>query len=628
MVDVIKSRSKIENLTSSDVVVNMQSLDVSAELVIPSRSTLHFLMDLLNFHQEILFSERFPLIPLSDVPPNIDPFSPNSPVTISGPSLNLPSVGDPDSSSSEPIPSIVINHYPKPLTQFPLSAEKPYLSVSRTKFTPLQLEMLEERFRLSPVIGREEREELAEQIGVPHLVLRNWFQNRRARQRKSEEVQRKIDEAAATANTTRYGQSADLFLRNGFTRAANRSSRIDWMVLINDGAVCVSRPRHPHHKKKDICCGGTHVAYNAMARISHQFAYDIIGAHVQHSGPVDLAISPYSIISVLQALSLGARGQTKFEIDSQLKFSSNRNHEIMKCSLDSFQQESNVTVLVASRLFADEPLMKCLDPVFAKELKYYYDSDVEGVPFSKDPATAWKSVNTFVEEKTNGIVSDFVNRQHIDVPMMTIEGLFRSITISKYKYYGDNLKVHLVISFDFCSEKVAFLTQPKVQVVELPYSDEKYNMYIFMAEKGKLNLSFMESIINQETIPTFKTHYLEDQDRPLKVVLPKFKISSEIDISRALYEKGVKKLFSRDADLEGIFSEFPVHFNKMYHKSVIEVTEEGTTAAGATSYTLIRAYEKQEEFIINRPFVYVIHDACNNMVLFQGRFYGRNLEED
>ncbi|KAL5258430.1 hypothetical protein ACHWQZ_G009062 [Mnemiopsis leidyi] len=309
MVDVIKSRSKIENLTSSDVVVNMQSLDVSAELVIPSRSTLHFLMDLLNFHQEILFSERFPLIPLSDVPPNIDPFSPNSPVTISGPSLNLPSVGDPDSSSSEPIPSIVINHYPKPLTQFPLSAgwqstsstvywnqgdytvnipcssenltssqtqetrsarhsssertyphtserprlhfserprlhsserprlhssekprllsserprlhsserprlhssekprlhssEKPYLSVSRTKFTPLQLEMLEERFRLSPVIGREEREELAEQIGLPHLVLRNWFQNRRARQRKSEEVQGKIDEAAATANTS------------------------------------------------------------------------------------------------------------------------------------------------------------------------------------------------------------------------------------------------------------------------------------------------------------------------------------------------------------------------------------------------------------------------------------------
>ena len=34
-------------------------------------------------------------------------------------------------------------------------------------------------------------------------------------------------------------------------------------------------------------------------------------------------------------------------------------------------------------------------------------------------------------------------RQHINVPMMTIEGLFRTITISKFRYYGDNLKVRL-----------------------------------------------------------------------------------------------------------------------------------------------------------------------------------------
>lgn len=61
------------------------------------------------------------------------------------------------------------------------------------------------------------------------------------------------------------------------------------------------RPRrHVHQKKKEICCGATHAAYNAMARISHQFAYDLIGEHVRHAGAVDLALSPYSIISVLQ----------------------------------------------------------------------------------------------------------------------------------------------------------------------------------------------------------------------------------------------------------------------------------------------------------------------------------------
>ena len=39
---------------------------------------------------------------------------------------------------------------------------------------------------------------LAEQIGVPHFVLRNWFQNKRARKKKNEEEQRRIAEAAAT----------------------------------------------------------------------------------------------------------------------------------------------------------------------------------------------------------------------------------------------------------------------------------------------------------------------------------------------------------------------------------------------------------------------------------------------
>ena len=108
-------------------------------------------------------------------------------------------------------------------------------------------------------------------------------------------------------------------------------------------------------------------------------------------------------------------------------------------------------------------------------------------------------------------------------------------------------------------------------MVELPYSDEKYNMYVFMAEKGKLDLSFMESVINEMTVPAFKSDFLEYQERPLRVILPKFKISSEIDISRGLYNMGVRKLFSDDADLSGIFSDYPVHFNKMFHKSVIEV---------------------------------------------------------
>ena len=48
------------------------------------------------------------------------------------------------------------------------------------------------------------------------------------------------------------------------------------------------------------CCDATQPHYNAMAKISHQFAYELISDHVLAAGPTDVALSPYSIMSVLQ----------------------------------------------------------------------------------------------------------------------------------------------------------------------------------------------------------------------------------------------------------------------------------------------------------------------------------------
>lgn len=42
-----------------------------------------------------------------------------------------------------------------------------------------------------------------------------------------------------------------------------------------------------------------------MAAVSHKFAYELIEQSVQAYGPTNIALSPYSVMSVLQALSLG-----------------------------------------------------------------------------------------------------------------------------------------------------------------------------------------------------------------------------------------------------------------------------------------------------------------------------------
>ena len=85
------------------------------------------------------------------------------------------------------------------------TSEKPYtrprpspITNSRTTFTPSQLEFLEVRFRQSPKIDKDERLELSLEIGVSETAIRTWFQNRRARQRRTETLKRQAQQAAET----------------------------------------------------------------------------------------------------------------------------------------------------------------------------------------------------------------------------------------------------------------------------------------------------------------------------------------------------------------------------------------------------------------------------------------------
>ena len=54
------------------------------------------------------------------------------------------------------------------------------------------------------------------------------------------------------------------------------------------------------------------------------------------------------------------------------------------------------------------------------------------------------------------------------------------------------------------------------------------------------------------------------------------------------------------------------------------MSERGTIAAGASSISMSRAGSEPQKFYVDRPFVFVIHDACNNMILFQGRYLGKS----
>ena len=67
-----------------------------------------------------------------------------------------------------------------------------------------------------------------------------------------------------------------------------------------------------------------------------------------------------------------------------------------------------------------------------------------------------------------------------------------------------------------------------------------------------------------------------------------------------------------------------IFISKVIHQAVVEVNEEGTEAAAATSANFgLRSLKIERppiKFKCNRPFIFIIHDESHGGSLFMGKF--------
>lgn len=70
-----------------------------------------------------------------------------------------------------------------------------------------------------------------------------------------------------------------------------------------------------------------------------------------------------------------------------------------------------------------------------------------------------------------------------------------------------------------------------------------------------------------------------------------------------------------------------LYISKVLHKAVVDVSEEGTEAAAATAVltnnrnsVIDFQFETTPIFKCNKPFLFIIHETQNNIILFMGRY--------
>lgn len=155
-----------------------------------------------------------------------------------------------------------------------------------------------------------------------------------------------------------------------------------------------------------------------------------------------------------------------------------------------------------------------------------------------------------------------------------------------------------------------------LQISELPYGDGSLSMIVLLPKRVD-GLEELEAQLNVENLQRWMQS-LKSNDR-LEISLPRFKATTEFDLSRTLKAMGIKTAFAPiGADFSGMTGDTTLFISGVVHKAFVDVNEEGTEAAAATA-VVISTVSMPPMFIADHPFVFMIRNNRNGALLFVGR---------
>jgi serpin B len=99
--------------------------------------------------------------------------------------------------------------------------------------------------------------------------------------------------------------------------------------------------------------------------------------------------------------------------------------------------------------------------------------------------------------------------------------------------------------------------------------------------------------------------------------MPKFSFEYEISLKDVLTSLGMGVAFTGAADFSKISSSGGLSISEVKHKTFVQVDEEGTEAAAATS--VVMDVSAPGRFVIDRPFLFAIRERLSGTILFMGR---------
>jgi serine protease inhibitor len=359
---------------------------------------------------------------------------------------------------------------------------------------------------------------------------------------------------------------------------------------------------------------------------SSEFGYNLLRQVNLEDRDKNVFISPLSVSMALGMTMNGASGATLDSMRQTLAFAGLTEHEINSSyrTLMYLLQgiDPSVKFQVANSIWARQGF--AVERPFVDTNKYYFDAEVRSLNFA-DPS-AGPTINKWVKTNTNGKIPKIVPEPiPSDVVMYLINAIyFKGSWRQKFEpkqtqerpFFLPAGSIRQIMTMH-TSGNYRYFRNDRVEMIDLPYGDSLFSMTVLLPAPGT-DINAFVAQLNDSSMRAWTNvmHVVND----MEIYLPKFKLEYEKTLNNVLQAMGMENAFSDAADFTRINSGGRLFISNVKHKTFVEVNEEGTEAAAATSVEItLDSSMPPPAMRVDRPFVFLIRERTSDAILFMGK---------
>ncbi|XP_055307140.1 serine protease inhibitor 88Ea-like [Sitodiplosis mosellana] len=414
------------------------------------------------------------------------------------------------------------------------------------------------------------------------------------------------DDSSVTTDDDDYGNDVKFELDN----------KEEWVIADGEGIV---RSMNPYR----------------LYRGQSHFALSMLKAMTKQNPQNNQIFSPHSTYRALLIAYFGTEGQSMKSLGKSMYMDW---ADDKKYNARSYKAE----LMARSERFLGQGLQfNSVDRLYVSkevELKSHitdlFTDSIKKVDFT-DAEARRQEINAWVEEVTQNHIKDLLPTNSIfptTKAVLANAAFFKGLWAIRFNKTNTQKKlfngaapaeVEMMTVKDEFSYGV--LEKENAAYLEMPYQgeDQAITMYVYLPLENTPNA--VDDLVDTMTMETIQEAFRGEIPQEVDVQFPKMALEGNYELKNILEKMGIKNLFG--SPLTGYSDEASLSFDDMVHKAKLEIDEDGSVAAAATS-TMSRSMTFMQpepvQFHCDRPFVFMINDRVSHEVLFAGVYRGPN----